>query len=313
VLQQEKSFQMTQSPSTLHDFVLNLLSDPTLKAAFATDAQGTLEQAGLADITAVDVQEVIPLVIDLLPETPAGVPSLEGVYLDGAAQDVLAEGPLGAISQLQAVASQLTTSGLSLDNLTTTSSAGLLAADEHSLTVWAGTNTADTYGAGAVKFAGDFSAVGDVTSVLDQTASPVTGTVLDVADTATSTVDSTLGSVTHSVPGADGILGQLGGVTGLTHDGLGVLGGHDAALGALNVTGLDSISDGNLGLKTDDTIGQVHHAASGVVDTATGVTHAATGVLGDTAGVGNVLGNVTHVAHDVPVVGDGLDLHGLLG
>jgi hypothetical protein len=67
-------------PSTLHDFVLNLLSDPSLKAAFATDAQGTLEQAGLADITAVDVQEVIPLVIDLLPETPAGVPSLEGVY-----------------------------------------------------------------------------------------------------------------------------------------------------------------------------------------------------------------------------------------
>ena len=150
-------------PSTLHDFVLNLLSDPSLKAAFATDAQGTLEQAGLADITAVDVQEVIPLVIDLLPETPAGVPSLEGVYLEGVAEDVLAEGPLGAISQLQAVASQLTSSGLSLDNLTT-SSAGLLAVDENALTVWAGTDTADVYGAGALKLDGDFSAVSDVTS-----------------------------------------------------------------------------------------------------------------------------------------------------
>jgi hypothetical protein len=298
-------------PTTLHDFVLNLLSDPSLKAAFASDAQGTLEQAGLADITAVDVQEVIPLVIDLLPETPAGVPSLEGVYLDGVAEDVLAEGPLGAISQLQAVASQLTSSGLSLDNLTT-SSAGLLAVDENSLTVWAGTNTADVYGAGALKLDGDFSAVNDVTSVLDQTASPVTGTVLDVADTATATVDSSLGGVTSAVPGADGILGHLGGVSGLTHDALGVLGGGDAGLNALNVTGLDSISDGNIGLKTDDTLGQVHHAASGVVDTATGITGSSTGLLGDHAGVGNVLGNVTHVADNAPVVGD-LDLHGLLG
>lgn len=298
-------------PSTLHDFVLNLLSDPSLKAAFANDAQGTLEQAGLADITAVDVQEVIPLVIDLLPETPAGVPSLEGVYLEGVAEDVLAEGPLGAISQLQAVASQLTSSGLSLDNLTT-SSAGLLTANENGLTVWAGTNTADTYGAGALKLDGDFSAVSDVTSVLDQTASPVTGTVLDVTDTATATVDSSLGGVSHSVPGLDGVLGNLGGVTGLTHDALGVLGGGDASLNVLNVTGLDSISDGNIGVQTDDTLGQVQHTASGVVDTATGLTHSVSGVTGDAAGVGNVLGNVTHVADHAPVVGD-LGLGGLLG
>ncbi|MFD9706105.1 IniB N-terminal domain-containing protein [Lentzea sp. NPDC059081] len=297
-------------PSTLHDFVLNLLSDPSLKAAFAADAQGTLEQAGLADITAVDVQEVIPLVIDLLPETPAGLPALEGVYFDGVVEDVLAEGPLGAISQLQAVASQLTSSGLSLDNLTT-SSAGLLAVDENGLTVWAGTNTADVYGAGAIKVDGDFSAVNDVTSVLDQTASPLTGTVLDVADTATATVDAPLAGVTSAVPGADGILGHLGGVTGLAHDALGVLGGSDAGLGVVSATGLDSIADGNIGLKTDDTLGQVHHTASGVLDTASGVTHSATGLLGDTAGVGNVLGTVTDVTHNVPVVGD-LDL-GLLG
>ncbi|SEQ21703.1 hypothetical protein SAMN05216188_102437 [Lentzea xinjiangensis] len=302
---------MMQSPSTLHDFVLNLLSDPSLKAAFAADAQGTLEQAGLADITAVDVQEVIPLVIDLLPETPAGLPALEGVYFDGVAEDVLAEGPLGAISQLQAVASQLTSSGLSLDNIAT-SSAGLIAADENGLTVWAGTNTADTYGAGAVKLDGDFSVVGDVTSVLDQTSSPVTGTVLDVTDTATATVDSTLGGVTSAVPGADGILGHLDGVTGLTHDALGVLGGNDAGLGVLDVTGLNSISQGNIGVKTDDTLGQVHHTVSGVVDTATGVTGSATGLVGDAAGVGNVVGTVTDVTGNVPVVGD-LDLGGLLG
>lgn len=301
--------------STLHDFVLNLLSDPALKDAFAHDAQGTLEQAGLADITAVDVQEVIPLVIDLLPATPAGLPALESVAVGGLPHEVLEEGPLGAISQLQAVASQLTSSGVSLHDITS-SSAGLIAADEHGMSVWAGTTTADTFGAGEVKFGGDFSAVGDVTSVLDQTASPVTGTVLDVADTATGTVDGTLGTVTHAVPGADGLLGNLTGVTGLGHDALGVLGGGTAHLGALNVGGLDAISSGNIGVATDDnTLNTVTHTAAGAVDTVSGVTgvaDTATGLV-DHAGVGNVLGNVTHVTHDLPVVHDGLDLHGLLG
>ncbi|MEU0884914.1 IniB N-terminal domain-containing protein [Lentzea sp. NPDC005914] len=304
---------MIESTSTLHDFVLNLLSDPALKAAFANDAQGTLEQAGLADITAVDVQEVIPLVIDLLPATPAGLPALDSVSFVGLPHDVLEDGPLGAISQLQAVASQLTTSGVSLGDITS-SSAGLLAADESGMTVWAGTHSADIFGAGEVKFDGDFSAVGDVTSVLDQTASPVTGTVLDVADTATSTVDGTLGTVTHTVPGVDGVLGHVTGVTGLGHDALGVLGGGDASLGnLLNVGGLDHISNGNVDVRVPEAVGGVEHAASGVVDTATSLTGSATGLVGDHAGVGNVLGGVTHVTHDLPVVNDGLDLHGLLG
>lgn len=301
--------------STLHQFVLNLLGDPALKTAFANDAQGTLEQAGLGDITAVDVQEVIPLVIDLLPATPAGLPSLESVAVGGLPHEVLEAGPLGAISQLQAVASQLTSSGVSLHDITS-SSAGLIAADESGMTVWAGTTTANAFGAGEVKLDGDFSAVGDVTSVLDQTASPVTGTALDVADTATSTVDGTLGTVSSAVPGADGLLGQLTGVTGLGHDVLGVLGGGTAHLGAVNVGGLDAISSGNIGVATDDnTLNTVTHTAAGAVDTVTGVANTATGLV-DHAGVGNVLGtvgNVTDVAHNVPVVGDGLDLGGLLG
>ncbi|MEV6244258.1 IniB N-terminal domain-containing protein [Lentzea sp. NPDC051838] len=298
--------------STLHDFVLSLLSDPALKAAFANDAQGTLEQAGLADITAVDVQEVIPLVIDLLPATPAGLPALDSVAFTGLPQEVLAEGPLGAISQLQAVASQLTSSGINLGDITS-SSAGLLAADGNGLSVLAGTNTANILGTGQVNLDGDFSAVGDVTSVLDQTASPVAGTVLDVADTATGTVDGTLGTVTHAVPGVDGVLGNLTGVTGLGHDALGVLGGGDASLGNLaNVSGLGDLSHGTLDVRVPEAVSGVEHTASGVVDTATGVADTATGLV-DHAGVGNVLGTVTNTAHDLPVVGDGLDLGHLLG
>jgi hypothetical protein len=189
-------------PSTLHDFVLNLLSDPSLKDAFAADAQGTLEQAGLADITAVDVQEVIPLVLDLLPATPAGLPAIDGVDLTLPAGDVLADGPLGAISQLQAVASQLTSSGVNLTDLQT-SSAGMLAVGEDGLQLAAANQSLGEYARAGLGIDGDFSAVTDVTSVLDQTASPVTGTVLDVADTATATVDAPLDGVT-STAGRDG-------------------------------------------------------------------------------------------------------------
>ncbi len=303
---------MIESTSTLHDFVLKLLSDPSLKAAFATDAQGTLEDAGLADITALDVQEVIPLVLDLVPNVD-GLPALDGVDLALPTEDLLAEGPLGAISQLQAVASQLTSSGVSLGDLTT-SSAGVLAVDENGLDLIAANNSLGEYTSTKVGLDGDFSAVGDVASVLDQTASPVTGTVLDVADTATSTVDSTALDATSLVPGTDSILGQLHGVTGLTDGLLGSVGGADASLGgALNVGGLHDLSTGNINVSSHDTVGQVEHATGNVLGTATGVTDTATGLVGSTAGVGNVLGDVTHVAGgDLPVVND-LGLDGLLG
>jgi hypothetical protein len=300
-------------PSTLHDFVLNLLSDPSLKDAFAADAQGTLEQAGLADITAVDVQEVIPLVLDLLPATPAGLPAIEGVDLNLPADDLLADGPLGAISQLQAVASQLTSSGLSLSDLNS-SSAGVLAADSDGLNLLVANQTLGDMTSAGLGLGGDFSVVGDVTSVLDQTASPLTGTVLDVADTATATVDAPLDGVTSAVPGADGVLGNLTGVTGLGHDALGILGGGDLNIGVLNTSGLDSLSGGDAHVYTSDTVTGVEHAATGLIGTATGAVGSAAGVgnvLGGDHGVGNVLGTVTDVTHNVPVVGD-LDL-GLLG
>lgn len=296
---------MMSSPSTLHDFVLNLLSDPALKAAFATDAQGTLEQAGLADITAQDVQEVIPLVLDLVPAVD-GLPAIDGVDLALPTDDLLAGGPLGAISQLQAVASQLTSSGVSLSDIHT-SSAGVLAADENGFNLIAANKTLGEYTSTNIGLDGDFSAVGDVTSVLDQTASPVTGTALDVADTATSTVGSTAVTATSLVPGTDSFLGQLHGVTGLADGLLGTVGGADASLGgALNVSGLHEISTGTVDVSSTDTVANVHSVAGNVVDTATGL-------VGDTAGVGNVVNDVTHVTDGgLPVVGD-LGLDGLLG
>ena len=56
-----------ESVQTLHDFALNLLNDPTALAAFGTDPQGVLAAAGLGDVSAADVHEVLPLVLDYVP------------------------------------------------------------------------------------------------------------------------------------------------------------------------------------------------------------------------------------------------------
>lgn len=83
---------------TLHDFVLNLLNDGAARAAFAQNPADVLGSAGLGDITAQDVQEVIPLVMDYgqLPDA-ASLGSLTDL-------PVGATGLEGAIQQLQSVA-----------------------------------------------------------------------------------------------------------------------------------------------------------------------------------------------------------------
>ncbi|SER40331.1 hypothetical protein SAMN05216188_11133 [Lentzea xinjiangensis] len=49
---------------TLHDFTLNLLGDLDAREAFLVDPEGTLEAAGLGDISVVDIHEILPLVLD---------------------------------------------------------------------------------------------------------------------------------------------------------------------------------------------------------------------------------------------------------
>jgi hypothetical protein len=93
---------MDSSP-TLHDFVLNLLCDATARSAFELDPEGALQAAGLGDITAADVQEVIPLVVDYAPVS--GLPTLAPTeQLTAGVSDLdLA----GAVRHLQVTAQQL--------------------------------------------------------------------------------------------------------------------------------------------------------------------------------------------------------------
>src|SRR5256885_190173 len=61
------------SPVTLHDFVLNLISDADARTAFQLDPDAALHAAGLTDVTPADVHDAIPLVVDYAPARVAGL------------------------------------------------------------------------------------------------------------------------------------------------------------------------------------------------------------------------------------------------
>lgn len=315
---------MGSSPNTLHDFVLDLLSDPTALADFRSDAAGTLARAGLSDISAVDVQEVIPLVLDYVPT--GSLPALDGSVLENLPLDVLDAGPASAIFQLKAVTDQLTLSGATGAGDLKAAVAGKLSADADDLTVFGGVSSWDMLDfAGHVKLtvAGDFSAVGDVTDTLDGTLNTVSGPVDGLAGTATGTLDgalATAGGVTGTVADADSLtstaFGTVDTLTGVVGNVTGGLTGDLPGVGGLPAVGdLGGLTDlGGLG----DTLG-VSGSAQGAArfdthDAAplSGVTDAVSGVA-DTAGVGGVVSNVTGTVDglDLPVV-DGLGVDDLL-
>jgi hypothetical protein len=320
---------MGSSPNTLHDFVLDLLSDPTALADFQADAEGTLARAGLSDINALDVQEVIPLVLDYVPT--GSLPALDGSVLEDLPLDVLDAGPASAIFQLRAVADQLATSGVFSVGDMKAAAAGRLTADADSLSVFSGVSSygglLDVAAHSKLSIEGDFSAVGDVTDTLDGTLATVSGPADGLAGTATGTLDgalATAGGVAGSLPDADGLTstafgtvdtltGVVGNVTGgLTGD-LPVVGdlpgvGNLPVVGGVGGVG-DSLGDslGVSGSAHGSAQFETHGAAplSGVTDTVAGVA--------DTAGVGGVVSNVTGTVDglDLPVV-DGLGVDDLL-
>jgi len=296
----------SHSPSTLHDFVLDLLSDPTALASFQSDAEGALADAGLSDISALDVQEVIPLVLDYVPTE--GLPALDGSLLNDLPLDVVDAGPAGAISQLQAVAQQLTGGSIagSSELNQNLAVASAVTADANGLDVFGGISAwgelGDVAGAGTASVAGDFSAVNDVTDTLDGTLGTATGQVGSVADLAHGQVDGVhgaVGGVAGSLPGTESltstVFGQVDSLTGVVDNVTGGLGNSIDIGHSLDVAGLGHSGSGDLALSGNAPVADA-------VDTATGLVHG--------TGVGDVVGNVTDAAH-LPVV-DSLGVDHLL-
>jgi hypothetical protein len=312
------------SGQNLHDFVLNLLSDPDARTAFELDPEGALHDAGLNDITAVDVQDVIPLVIDYAPVN--GLADLDSDQLGLSALDA---GPSGAVQQLQLVTQQLPLLGGPSAAEVNAAAAGTITAGSGGLTSWTSASIApDQVGVsvGAESLGPDaFAASQDLTvsldapaldhSAVDLGAAEVTsdGTV-DVSGTGGVDLGDPLGGLTGTLDGVTGTLGVSGTLDSVTGTLGGVTGTVDGVTGGLtgDVHGLTGgLTDGlgvDLGHPTSSpALAPVEHTVDGTVSDVTGT-------LGST-GAGNLLGGVTGTVDDTTqhlpaggVVGDVTDL-----
>ncbi|MCW3841891.1 IniB N-terminal domain-containing protein [Micromonospora yasonensis] len=278
------SQQNVDSQQTLHDFVLNLLTDPDARSAFDLDPEGALQAAGLTDVTAADVQDVVPLVVDYAPG--AGLAPL------APAVGQLGFGPLlndttYVAGQLGAVPQQISVNSSPHGVDATAGVLGVVAVDPAGAYAGAAVLPGIGLGVGPGGLATDLAGVPDVAHTLD----------VDVVDGVDSAVDPVVGDVAGTVGDplgtTDGLLNGdvLGGD-------LGVLPGTQAQVGGLV---------GSLGV--DHTLGGLGVGdAGGIVPTAPvdGVTQQVDGaVSGVTGTVGSLTGGVTH-----DVTGDAAVTHG---
>jgi hypothetical protein len=275
------------STQTLHDFVLNLLTDPDARSAFALDPEGALHSAGLGDVTLADVHDVVPLVADYAPlQNITSLAPVEPLGLGALDSD-----PSAVIGQLQAVAQQFTAGAMSSNADVNVATLGAVTIGSTGLEVgspalsaigglgvgaWASPGvgvTADGSGAGA-----DLSSVHDVSATLDSTdlgsiAHDPTGVVGTGSDLV-GTVHGVLGA-----SGADGILDTADFATGTVSSTL------DSAThlpGSLDVTGLGQGAVAGVNIPTGGI--DVHSTASGVTSDVGGTLHGVSGGVGGLTG-----------------------------
>jgi len=287
---------MNSSP-TLQDFVLNLIYDPGARSAFELDPEHVLQGAGLGDVTAADVQAVIPLVVDYAPA--AAVHGVVGLVAAGDLTTGVADLDVaGAVAHLQAITAQATlTSGQITGELNVVASAVTVTSD--SLLSGGLLPGTDLGLAGIAQIPALGTAAGAELSVEHDPAvhldagvvAPVGGTVTDLVSTTdhllphggvgtVGTLDGTLNTVAG--------LPAVGSLTGsLDLDGSGVHGATSSIVGSL--TGPDGVT------------GVLHDPVEHVHSTVADVGHVVSGVDG------GLLGGIGHAAD--PAAED----HGLLG
>ncbi|MFI5889808.1 IniB N-terminal domain-containing protein [Actinoplanes sp. NPDC051513] len=260
---------MDSSP-TLQDFVLNLIYDPGARSAFELDPHGTLEASGLGDITAADVQDVLPLVLDYAPlgavPAQAGLAQVDDVTTGVAHLDVA-----GAVAHLQSITAQV---------------GGGTYSHTADLNVAAATTVTADQLLSTVDVTGGLGLIHDPAAGLDATVySTVDHTTADVSYSAESVVShaAVTGTLDATVNTATGVTGSLGVDAG----GLDVSGVHEATsslAGSLagtisgvdhTVGGLlpDGTVDGALHGTVGDATGVIDHHVSGVTGLVDGLTH----------------------------------------
>lgn len=257
-------------PQTLHDFTLNLLSDPDARSAFQLDPQGSLDAAGLGDVHPADIQELLPLVLDFAPAGNLGDfgSTISALDLDQqldlmstlqntVGQQIDGNSVLGAVSGLTAAVHGVTTGFDVLGDPAT------------ALDVVPATDITDvTKTVTDLEVTDTVGDLGNSTDVLDTThitdvVGDVTGNAhtgdLGVGDVLSGDITSALGNVTGNDLSLDHVgnvtdvvsdVGNLGDVTGVGHVGdigdLGKIGDLSGELGDVNVGGV--LNDVDLGL-----------------------------------------------------------------
>ncbi|MBM7489232.1 hypothetical protein JOD64_000454 [Micromonospora luteifusca] len=286
------------SQQTLHDFVLDLLTNPDARSAFDLDPEGALQAAGLTDITAADVQDVVPLVVDYAPGQGLGalVPSVGQLGLDPLVTDTT-----DVVGQLQSVAQQISVTSSPYGVDVKAGVLGAIAVDPSAAAAGVTVLPGIGLGVGPYGLDTDLTGVADVAHTLDaDVVQPVDG----IADPVLGDVTGVVGDSTGLLHGTDaGLLG--GDLTG------GVLSGaHGQINGVVGSLGVEDTL-GGLGLgHGDGVVGGVVPPLD-VPSVVGGVTHQVDGLVpGVTGTVGDVTGGVTD-----GVLGDsdGSSDHGLLG
>ncbi|GAA0726522.1 IniB N-terminal domain-containing protein [Dactylosporangium roseum] len=245
----------TPASPTLHDFVLNLLTDPAARSAFELDPEGVLVDAGLGDITEADVQDVIPLVMDYAPI--GGLTEIVGtddatLGFDGDVTGAVRQ--LQGITQFAVVGSRQAHGHGSDMTVNATAVAGASVGLGGLSLAPAGLPVP-----GAVPGALDLSLLGDPAGTLDAVDPVVGGTTGTVVDTVDPVLDTT-DPVVHSV---DPILGTVDPVLG------GVYGTVDVTLStATDLEPVDSLGLGGVadtGTVTDTVDATVSNVTGSVV------------------------------------------------
>jgi hypothetical protein len=288
---------------TLHDFTLNLLNDSAARSAFGADPERALSDAGLGDVTAADVHEVVPLVLDFAPVSSLGDQAFALDSIDS---------QLGAIDQLKALTQNLGVSDQITETNLLNSVSGVTAI------------TQDVTGA--------FSSANDLSHSLDSsigdTANPVTavtGAVGDVTGgdltsgiTNGLTSDLTGGDVTGALDGGDLTSGLTSGLSSSLTDGADLtngIGDLGSTVGDITsplhaVTDLGGVT-GHLGDiagngTVDDLTSHVGDISGNNGDIA-GNLHDVVGNVGNGIGGGTSIGDIDHI--DVGGVLSGNDVH----
>ncbi len=279
---------------SLYEFTLNLLNDSSARSAFGDDPQGTLDGAGLGDISGADLHDILPLVLDFAPVGNLGANGLD--------LDSITAGQTGAIEQLKALTQNLSLGDTTSENNVLGAVSGMTALTQ---------NITDPFSA-AGDLAGNIDHIGGgqadpvttVTGALGDVTGHVTGgDVTGALDggNLTSGLQNVSG-ITSAVDGAQGVGSTIGDLTG----NLGANTGLEHTIGDVTAHGVGDIADHLGDISHNGTLGDVTTHVGDIASHAGSISdvHDVVGNIGEGALSGNIGADLSHLS-----IGSGNDFH----